>query len=245
MRSAASLSLAAALAACLCACGGGGGSTAATTDSSAPNAAQTQGQGPLPGHPKIAANPDSSAPSQGEAHRPKKPAAERNPSPQGSPIPARLKQKAGKAAPFLVPVGDNSIPTYGSQGSASQQSEAEAALSSYLQARAAGEWSTACARLAVTVQKQLALLSGANQSSSEGCPAAYAKLSSRAPASSRASVLLGPLTALRLQGDRAFALFYGPHEQQYMMPMAAEGGAWKVNQLEPIPWPLGAPSARR
>jgi hypothetical protein len=27
-----------------------------------------------------------------------------------------------------------------------------------------------------------------------------------------------------------------------MMPMASESGEWKVNQLDPIPWPIGAPA---
>jgi hypothetical protein len=140
--------------------------------------------------------------------------------------------------------GDNSVPTYGLEASASQQNKAEAPLRAYLRARAVGNWSVACARMATTVQKQLALLGGATQGTgSKGCPAGYAKLSSRVPASSRASVLLGYLTALRVEGDKAFALFYGPHHQQYMMPMVSEGGTWKVNQLEPITWPLGAPSA--
>jgi len=26
-----------------------------------------------------------------------------------------------------------------------------------------------------------------------------------------------------------------------MMPMAIEGGAWKVNQIQPVPYPPGAP----
>lgn len=92
--------------------------------------------------------------------------------------------------------------------------------------------------MATTVQKQLALLGGGEKS--EGCAAAYAKLASRVPASARANPLTGSLAALRVKDTKAFALFYGPKHQQYMMPMVSEGGAWKVNQLEPIPWPIGS-----
>jgi hypothetical protein len=50
------------------------------------------------------------------------------------------------------------------------------------------------------------------------------------------------LAALRVKGDKAFALFYGPHAQQYMMPMVREGGAWKVTQLAPMAYPpAGSP----
>jgi hypothetical protein len=154
----------------------------------------------------------------------------------------RLEAQAGAAAPFLVAQGDNSIPTYGSEASASQQAEATAALSGYLAARAGGEWSTACTGMAATVRKQLELLAGEAGSAKPSCADAYAKLSERVPASQRVSPLSGGLAALRVEGDKAFALFYGPREQQYMMPMVSEGGAWKVNQIEAVPWPVGAPA---
>jgi hypothetical protein len=261
LKPAATLFLAGALAALICACGGGGGSEGAAasqttgkakaskTASQATGKAEAEGQ-TLPGHPKIAAKPapgPGGSRAQGNRYgnftRAGAAAAERRAARRQRGAHRRLARKAGNAAPFLVPVGDNSIPTYGSQGSAAQQSEAEAALSSYLQARAAGEWSSACAQMAATVQKQLALLSGATQANSASCADAYAKLSERVTASQRVSPLSGGLAALRVKGDKAFALFYGPHEQQYMMPMVSEEGAWKVNQIEPIPWPIGAPPA--
>jgi hypothetical protein len=156
--------------------------------------------------------------------------------------PPALVRKAGRAAPFLVPTGDNSIPTYGSEASGSQRSEATTALHSYLQARAGGDWGTACSHMAATVQKQLALLASASKGKAKGCAAAYAALSARVPVAARANPLSGGLASLRIKGDKAFALFYGPHNQKYMMPMAREGGAWKVNQLDPIPYPIGAPA---
>ena len=255
MKPATTLLLAGALAALLCACGGGGGTqptTNATTESSAssaPAAAQAQGQR-LPGHPKIAAKPapgPGGSQAQGNRYgnftRAGAAATERRAARRARAAHRALAKKAGHAAPFLVPTGDNSIPTYGSEASASQQAEATTALSSYLAARAAGEWSTACAEMAATVTKQLELLAGEAGGAKPSCVDAYAKLSERVPASQRVSPLSGGLTALRVEGDKAFALFYGPHEQQYMMPMVSEGGAWKVNQIEPIPWPVGSPTA--
>jgi hypothetical protein len=238
----------------LAACGsGGGGAASSSTASSASSGAEAkaQGQSPLPGHPKIAAKPASrpggshaqgnrhgnstragAAPTEGQGSQGAKPAA-----PRAARPPRALVRKAGKAAPFLVPTGDNSIPTYGSEASSSQQEAATASLAAYLQARASGEWGAACARMAAAVQKQLALLAGG---SAAGCPAAYAKLAAKIPAAARANPLGGSLTALRVKGEQAFALFYGPGEQQYMMPMVEEGGGWRVNQIEAVPWPLGS-----
>jgi hypothetical protein len=150
-----------------------------------------------------------------------------------------LTKKAGAAAPFLVAQGDNSIPTYGSQASGSELSEATASLSSYLQARAAGDWARACSLMSASVAKQVALLGGEAGAGKPSCGIAYAKLSERVPAPQRVSPLTGGLAALRVEADKAFALFYGPREQQYMMPMVSEGGTWKANQIEPIPYPIG------
>jgi hypothetical protein len=143
---------------------------------------------------------------------------------------------AGAAAPFLVETGDNSIPTYGTEASTAQASAGEATLSAYLSARAAGEWAAACAQMSAQVQQQLAMLAGETGT----CPRAYAKLAERIPAPARADPLTAGLTALRVESPHAFALFYGPGEQRYMMPLEEEGGAWKVTQLESVPWPIGS-----
>jgi hypothetical protein len=151
----------------------------------------------------------------------------------------RLERKAGAAAPFLVETGDNSIPTYGAEASGGEVAAAEAALSGYLAARAAGEWGSACAKMSAGLQRQLALLAG-ETGAGDGCAQAYAKIGERIPASGRADPLTGGITALRVESPHAFALFYGPGSRQYMMPLEAEGGAWNVTQLEPVPWPIGS-----
>jgi hypothetical protein len=223
-----------ALAAGLAACGGGGsGSTSSAPSSSAqetPSRARSPRPSPKPPSAKAKLKPS-----------PKTATAKPAPMRKSAPPPA-LVRKAGHAAPFLVPTGDNSVPTYGSESSASQRGQAEAALRAYLAARARGEWSAACAHMGSAVRGQVELLAKAATGKARGCAEADAMLSARVPAAARANVLSGPLAALRVKGDKAFALFYGPHAQQYMMPMAREGGTWKVNQLDPIPWPIGAPA---
>jgi len=212
------------LAAGLAACGGGGGSSASTASTA------TQAESTTPTSTSTTTPPAAKT---GSA----KPSPPRESAP-----PRALVRKAGHAAPFLVPRGDNSIPTYGAESGATQHSSATAALSAYLRARAAGDWSAACSEMAATVRKQLALLAGPAKGKAKGCAGAYAALSAHAPAAARANLLTAGLAALRVKGEKAFALFYGPRNQKFMMPMLSEGGAWKVNQIEPIPWPLGAPA---
>ncbi len=59
------------------------------------------------------------------------------------------------------------------------------------------------------------------------------------PASERTDTLThGGIAALRIKGTTAFALFYGPNTNKYVMPMRNENGSWKMTQLAPLPYPL-------
>jgi hypothetical protein len=156
-------------------------------------------------------------------------------------LPAKLKEQAGKATPFLVIGADNSIPTYGSEGSGSQKREAQAGLSNYLKAWEGEEWGKACALMGATSQRQLRLLAEGSGREAPNCPAAFAALAKYNPARQRKVVLVGSLSAFRVKGNKGFALFYGPHRQQFMMPMVREGGAWKVSQSIALAYPIGAP----
>jgi hypothetical protein len=217
---------AAALAAFLLAIGiaacGGGSSSSSTASTAAPSAAST-----APTTPPAGANPTGKAAA--------KPAGETG----GKTL--RPSPPSGPAAAFHTPHGDNSIPNYGAEAPASQRAGATAALRRYLAARAAGDWSAACSYLGSQTQKQLQVLTGAS-GKLKGCAGTYAMLSAHTPTAERANPLSGALAVLRVKGDKAFALFDGPHNQKYMMPMVREGGAWKVNQIAPIPYPIGAPT---
>jgi hypothetical protein len=218
---------------CLGLLGGCGGSGPTTTNMSTTASAGSQALGPEATRPKAAPSSEENGTNTSSGKGKGGSASE-------AAIPAKLKRKAGGAAPFLVSRGDNSIPTYGIESSASRRTQAESDLRSYLEARTVGDWGAACAQMAATVQKQLALLAQASGGKQASCAAAYAKLAAKIPAAAAGT---DPLSALRVKGDKAFALFYGPRRQKYMMPMVSEGGAWKVNQLEPIPYPPGAPAA--
>jgi hypothetical protein len=226
----------------------GEGSSTTSTTSRAPGEASKPGAKPLPGHPKIGLRPthEPARPERaqggpyGSFTRASAAAAERRARRRKVAAMRKLERKAGKAAPFLVPVGDNSIPTYGSDASSSELAAATASLGAYLSARESGDWSTACAHMGDPVRRQVEALAQVAKGKAQDCGAAYAALSAEVPAAARTSPLSGELTAFRVQGDKAFALFYGPHNQQYMMPMVSEGGEWKVNQLEAVPWPLGS-----
>jgi|HubBroStandDraft_4_1064222.scaffolds.fasta_scaffold03928_5 hypothetical protein len=200
----------------LTACGGSSGSSTASTPApSAPPTVTT-----------TTSSPTAAAKPAGKARRASPPAGS---GPSGS---------GGAAASFRVPHTDNSIPDFGREAPASEHERATAALAAYLHARANGEWSSACSYLAGATRGQLERLVANSKAGSEGCGPVLAALS-RGPAAARADPLTGGVVALRVSGNRAFALFHGPNNSKYVMPMVNEGGAWKVSQLAPLAYPLG------
>jgi hypothetical protein len=152
----------------------------------------------------------------------------------------RSSAKQEGSASFRVKSGDNSIPDFGSEAATSERKLAGAALAAYLRARSKGDWSAACSYLLPTVRTQLEKLAGASKGKVKGCTGVLAALEAHTPPIARADALGHSLAALRIKDGHGFALFYGPHNQKYVMPMSEEGGAWKVGQLAPIAYPLGS-----
>jgi hypothetical protein len=146
------------------------------------------------------------------------------------------------AAGFRVTKGDNSIPDFGREAHPSERQRAVAALTTFLRARANGEWSKMCRYLA---RPNLRLLDGFARNpkgKSMDCGSVLAALQKKASSAERADPLISGLAALRIKGKSAFALFHGANNNKYVMPMQNEDGAWKMTQLAPLPYPLGTPA---
>jgi hypothetical protein len=200
----------------LLACGGGGSTSASTT-----TVASTT--------PTTTPSPTATATT---TPTPKAHSQPSSPSSGGS---------GGGAASFRVAHGDNSIPEFGSEAPASERQRATAALAAYLRARAAGDWATVCTYLTGPTRRQLEGLTRPPKGRFKGCGPVLGAISTE-PAAARATTLTS-VAAFRVKGANAFILFYGPHASKYIIPMVREGSAWKVSQLAPLAYPLGAPSA--
>ena len=140
---------------------------------------------------------------------------------------------------FRVPRGDNSIPDFGQEANATQRRLALNQLTAFMRARAKGEWSKACDHLASPTRQQLESFAKSSGSTPNGCGLAFAALMSGHEAE-RLDTLTNGVAALRIKGKTAFALFYGPNAEKYVMPMQNEDGAWKMTQIAPLHYPLGA-----
>ncbi len=203
----------------LAGCGGGGDastSTGAQTTAGQGTASAPAASGGGKGGGKGAANTDG-----GGAQ-------------QAAPAPQR--DSGGGATQFETHGGDNSIQGYGGEAGGSELEQAAAALHAYLDARAGEEWAKACDNLAAGVASSLEQLSAASsqgkgKGKSAGCPQLLAAVSAGMPAYLRHDLTQADVGALRVHGDRAFLLYHGAHHTDYFMPMAEEGGQWKVAAL--------------
>jgi hypothetical protein len=170
---------------------------------------------------------------------PGRPIAEPNP-PHSSSNPVVPHPSHGPSG-FRVPKGDNSVPNFGQEARTSERQLAVAALTAFMRARANGEWSKVCDYVARADRRLPEGIAKQSQGKIAGCGAALKALMT-GPRSEYADTLTHGIAALRIKGKAAFALFYGPHAQKYVMPMQKEGGMWKMAQLAPLPYPLGTPS---
>lgn len=134
----------------------------------------------------------------------------------------------GGAAQFEAEGGDNSIEEFGGEGSGSDFDEAAAALHGYLDARAARAWSGACGYLAAGVGRMLVEQLGGGKGS---CAEVLAGISAGVPESALREAAVADVGSFRAEGDSGYLLFHGAGGSAYFIPMAREGGRWKVAAL--------------
>jgi hypothetical protein len=143
--------------------------------------------------------------------------------------------RAGGAAEFRVPGGDNSVQEFGAEASHSELEEAGAALHGFLDARVAGEWSKACTYLTKPTIESFEQLASRSKGKSHSCGAIMGALTEGLPKSNLEEAAQAEVGALRVEGDRGFLLYHGARNTDYAISMAKEGGAWKVGALAGTP----------
>lgn len=144
---------------------------------------------------------------------------------------------SARSRQFRIPGGDNSIQTYGAEAGDAEREAADASVRAYLDARARGNWAATCRHLASEAIKSLEqLVKSAPQLKDKDCAEIIGLLNSGASPKLRRNPMAGGIVSFRVDGDRAFALFKGEDGKGYFIPMARDGGEWKVASLAPVPF---------
>ena len=218
------LALACVLAVAIVGCGGGGDSSSTTT-----SADQAQ--------PSNSARDGSTTKQGSEGAEPAKSPNSSQPEPEESGFTPKPHQDSGGGSEqFRVKGGDNSVQEFGQDAPESELDKAAASLHGFLDARAAGDWASACSYLADEIAKSLQQLSAASQESQGAdCGQLLQGLSKGVPRSDLAEAAIANVGSLRFEGERAFLIYRGAHGVAYVVPMERTGGAWKVAALSGTP----------
>lgn len=137
--------------------------------------------------------------------------------------------EAGKT--FLKKGSKNKIATFGEEADSDEREAASEVLEENLEAREAGEWAKQCSSLSAGRLKQIEKnsLLGPEANCAEDIKSFAEPLPESKEA--RENTLEGSIDALRVKGDKAYALYHGKDGKDYAMPMRMEDGEWKVGSL--------------
>jgi hypothetical protein len=129
---------------------------------------------------------------------------------------------------FLKPGGKNTIPKFGQEASSEEREAAGSVVDESFKARAAADFATQCQTLSPRAIKEIP---GAKDL--QGCPKALKELAEPLSQSKkiRADSLSGSIAAMRVKGDRGYALYHGNDGKNYAVALGKEDGTWKVASI--------------
>jgi hypothetical protein len=134
---------------------------------------------------------------------------------------------------FLTKAGNNRIPLFGQEADAGEREAASRVLEQNLQARASHDWAGQCAMLTVKLKKGFSERAKYYKVG-KSCAAGLRYEAKTAPRSVLANPMAAPVAALRVKGDKGYALFRGTLGEAHAMPMKMEHGTWRVAEVKTI-----------
>jgi hypothetical protein len=152
-------------------------------------------------------------------------------------VPRKHSDSGGGAEQFKVKGGDNSVQEFGEEADSKELDEAAVALHNFLDARAEGNWAAACRYMASAVIESLEEVAArAKQNDDASCGGILERLTNPAAAQSlKEEAAKANVGSLRIEDERAFVIYTGIAGTILAMPMANEGGEWKVASLAGTP----------
>jgi hypothetical protein len=117
--------------------------------------------------------------------------------------------------------------SFGEEASEEERSQASETLERNMSARAAGNFEVQCETLAAPVVEAIEE-GGSGAVGKKSCAETLESEAKKAPPGLLANNLVGPIAALRVKGNRGYAVYHGKENNDYAMRMEKENGEWKV-----------------
>lgn len=152
-------------------------------------------------------------------------------------VPKQHQDSGGGSEQYRVKGGDNSVQEFGEEAEPSEFEAAATTLHNFLDARAEGNWAAACEYMSrSTVESFEELAARATGIEDKSCGGILEKLTNPAAKQAlKAEAEKADVGSLRSEGDRSFVIYTGAEGTILAMPMAKEGGSWKVASLAGTP----------
>lgn len=130
----------------------------------------------------------------------------------------------------------SSIKAFGEESEGSEATDITFALAQFLNAKANGDWATACVRIYSPLRDNIAKLAEKSKDPEiavGGCPAAFGALMQRgSPATFAEEAKIDVASVRRGEGNRAFVIYRTPKTLSADMPMYLEGDVWTVGAIQ-------------
>ena len=133
---------------------------------------------------------------------------------------------------FLIAGNENKIPRFGEEADEEEREAASAVLEENMAAREAHDLEPQCSSLTAGAIKR-AEEEAAFREPGPGCEPNLEELGTPWSITKeiRENTMTGPIDALRVKGDRAWALYHGAKGKDYAVKMEKEDDEWKVDSL--------------
>lgn len=119
--------------------------------------------------------------------------------------------------------------SFGGEASEEEREQASETLETNLSSRASGDYETQCETLFAPLVKLIEEGSGGAVTGKQGCAETLEAEAKQAPPGLLENPIVGPISVLRVEGKRGYALFHGKENQDYAMKMGKEpNGEWLV-----------------
>lgn len=151
--------------------------------------------------------------------------------------PKQHKDTGGGSKQYRAKGGDNSVQEFGREADSTEFNAAAVALHNFLDARAESNWAAACEYMSKGIVETFEKLAKqSKQIKATGCGEILQKLTNPAAKQSmKAEAAKANVGSLRTDGDRSFVIYTSIGDTILAMPMANEGGTWKVVSLAGTP----------
>lgn len=133
------------------------------------------------------------------------------------------------SAAFAGKGPNGELATAGTESTVAEREEASKVVAKSFKAAENGDWKGQCETFSHELTETIE--EGSKLFGKVTCVLGIERLASQG--GNLKSPMAGSLAALRVNGNRAFAFFYGPNKRHFVVPLAREDGEWKLAALGP------------